>query len=171
MQRIIRRGLVWCAGTTLLVLLAGCASLFPGRAPDDTPPADTEPGEAAEATELPVREPEPVLTIPEAYDAISLSVQAGDPEAAIAAYQEAELDDPDDPATRVLLANLYLVAGELEEADAILDGVLAAEPDNTEAVYLRALIRGAAGDTDAQRAPSCSCSNVRTAPRRRALKR
>ncbi|MFW5743179.1 MAG: tetratricopeptide repeat protein [Spirochaetota bacterium] len=129
----------------LALFLAGCATSPPER---DAPPAE-EPAEQVPQTAP--AEPEPVLTVPEAYDAISLSVQAGDPEAAIAAYEEAQLDDPDDPATRVLLANLFLIAGETDEAARVLDEVLADEPDNTDALYLLALVRGAEGDDDEQR--------------------
>ena len=125
-----------------IFVIASC-SLFQ-IAPDDESVDDD--------TAAVVEEPEdPVLTVPDAYDAISLSVQAGDPDAAIAAYEEASLEDPDDPATRVLLANLFLIAGEVEQALALLDAVLIEEPENIDALFLVSLIRGIEGRTDAQR--------------------
>ena len=130
-----------------VVLLAGCALLRPPPGPDPEPGVAIVPDPPE-----PPEPPEPVLTVPEAYESISLSVQAGDPVAAIAAYEEAELEDPDDPMTRVLLANLFLIAGETDHAADILASVLDADPQNTEAMYLLSLIRGTAGDTAGQRA-------------------
>ncbi|MFP4549473.1 MAG: tetratricopeptide repeat protein [Spirochaetales bacterium] len=95
---------------------------------------------------------EAVLTIPDAYDAISLAVQVGDPEAAIAAYEEAQLEDPDNPEAQVLLANLYLVAGQIEEAEAILTSVLEEDPSNADALYLQSLLFGVRGQRDEQKA-------------------
>ena len=148
MQHLIRRHLL-PASAALLIVLAGCASIPP--ADEAAPPARDEETAEAERPEEPEARREPVLTVPEAYESISLSVQAGDPDAAIAAYEEAELEDPDDPQTRALLANLYLIAGQVEEADAILEGVLARDPENTDALFLRALIQGARGEEDEQR--------------------
>ncbi len=138
-------------GAGLLVMLgAGCALLpSPADAPED-PPEEPSVAIVPEPVEPP-EPPEPVLTVPEVYEAISLSVQAGDPVAAISAYQEAEIADPDDPMTQVLLANLFLIAGESEHAAAILEEVLDSDTENTEAMYLLSLIRGASDDTTRQR--------------------
>jgi tetratricopeptide (TPR) repeat protein len=131
----------------LFLAVVGCA-LFDGQTDAGTPGPDAAGDEVALAQDEPR---EPVLTVPEAYDAISLSVQAGDPEAAIAAYEEASLEDPDDPQTQVLLANLFLIAGEIDQAVALLDAVLVDEPENTDALYLVSLVRGLEGRPDAQR--------------------
>ena len=138
---MVRLRLSACAG---VLLLAGCATFLPERL-----------AEPIAAVPEPVAEPEPprpALTVPEAYEAISLSVQGGDPAGAIAAYQEAELRDPDDPLTTVLLANLFLIGGDPAAARELLDQVLAADPGNTEALYLRSLVQAAAGDAAGQRA-------------------
>lgn len=129
----------------IVLAFAGCAVLGDrlDDAPDEAPPE--------EVGVPPEEEREPALSVPEAYDAISLSVQAGDPDAAIAAYESAAVENPDDPATRVLLANLFLIAGEVEQAGAILDGVLIEEPENTDALFLVSLIRGLEGRVEAQR--------------------
>lgn len=94
--------------------------------------------------------PPPVLTIDEAYEAITLSVRAGDPARAIAAYEEAEIENPDDPGTKTLLANLYLIAGALGEADRLLLEVLEEESANTDALFLSSLVAAATGDLDRQ---------------------
>ena len=125
----------------VVLMMAGCATA--ARPPDD--PAVAPDPEAEPTVESP-------LTIPEVYDAISVSVQAGDPETAIAAFRQAELDDPDDPATLVLLANLYLIAGLVGEAEGLVDDVLADDPDNRDALYLLSLLRSVQGRTADQRA-------------------
>lgn len=115
-----------------------------------TPPIvdDDLPQQALPEEEAGERE---ILSIPEAYSAISLSVQTGDPAAALAAYEEANLSNPDDPGTQVLLANLYLIAGELQAAEAVLAEVLAVDPENTDALYLLSLVRAALEDIQGQR--------------------
>ncbi len=139
-RRLARGATIISVVALWVVFVFGCATVRP--APEAEPPEEAAPEE----------EPaDPVLTVPEAYDAISLSVQAGNPEEAIAAYERAQLEDPDDPTTQALLANLYLVAGEVGEANAIIAEVLATDPDNTEALFLQALIRGAEGDEEAQK--------------------
>ncbi|MFW6288760.1 MAG: hypothetical protein ACOC2Q_03170, partial [Spirochaetota bacterium] len=75
-----------------VIFLSGCATLRPPV--EDPAEQPTEPVPAEQPEEQPPEAPpEPVLTVPEAYDAISLSVQAGDPQAAIAAYEEAQVED------------------------------------------------------------------------------
>ena len=91
-----------------------------------------------------------MLAIDDVYETITLSVQAGDPEGAIAAYEEAEIENPEDPGTRVLLANLYLIAGAVGEADSLLREVFDKEPDNTEALFLSSLVAAATGDRSRQ---------------------
>lgn len=115
----------------VLALLAACASV--DRDPDAVPP-----GELASQDDV--------------YDRIGLAISLGDPDQAIAAYQNAELENPDAPETRVLLANLYLAAGQIEEADAIVSEVLQAAPDNEAALFSQSLVAFARGDDDAQTA-------------------
>ena len=91
-----------------------------------------------------------MLAIDDVYETITLSVQAGDPEGAIAAYEEAEMENPEDLGTRVLLANLYLIAGAVGEADSLLREVFDKEPDNTEALFLSSLVAAAIGDRSRQ---------------------
>lgn len=122
--------------TTVVVALLGCATV-----PEQAPPAAEAPPE-----EEPIIDP-----AEEAYESISLAVAAGNPEAAIAAYEKAELQNPDEPETRVLLANLYISAGRIREAEQILDEVLREAPENSAALYSKALIAGAKGDRTAKK--------------------
>lgn len=117
----------------LALAMAGCASVPPERAPEE---------------EAPPPEPPPEPERP--YEEISLYISAGDPEAAIAAYEKARLEDPDDPTTRVLLARLQMVAGRLNEAKETLGEVLEDDPENADALYARGLIAGAEDDEEAQ---------------------
>ena len=145
MQTTKKRSWLSPTGGLLLILISGCV-LTPDH--EAVPKAAVPVADDAD----PEGQPEPVLAIPDAYETISLSVQAGDPVAAIDAYQEAELEDPDDPATRVLLANLYLMAGDTSGAATIIEEVLESDPGQTDGLYLLSLIRGAEGDAAAQRA-------------------
>jgi tetratricopeptide (TPR) repeat protein len=86
--------------------------------------------------------------VDDAYAGIGALVAVGDAEEAIAAYEKAQLENPDDPKTRVLLSNLYLFAGRLDEAKAILDGILEIEPNRPDALLARAQIAGAQGEQD-----------------------
>ena len=120
-----------------------------GRAPDGPEldadiPAIVEEDVAAIPVEPPViPEEDPV---PDVYESISLYVLSGDPEAAIAAYRAAELEDPDDPATRVLLGNLMIAAGALDDAVRLFDSVIESDPDNIDAMFARALLAGHFGN-------------------------
>jgi FimV-like protein len=125
------------AALALVIFLGACASV------PEQPPEPVIPPDAAEPAtpEAPVLDP-----TEEAYESISLAMSLGDPEEAIAAYQDAELEDPDAPATRILLANLYAAAGDPESARSILEEVLAEDPENGDALYMLALIEGGSGN-------------------------
>lgn len=118
----------------LLLVLLGCA----------TTPQEPAP----ERVEIPEEEAPPVSPVEEAYESISLAVTLGNPMDAIAAYEAAELEDPDAPETQVLLANLYLAAGDVSSAEEVLWRVLESNPNNVEALFSTALIAGARGDED-----------------------
>ena len=115
----------------VLTLLAACNSV--DREPDIVAP------------DLPVDEAD-------LYDRIGLAMSLGDPDQAIAAYRAAQLSDPDAPETRVLLANLMLAAGRIDEAGAIVTEVLQAAPENEAALFSRSLVAFARGDDVAQTA-------------------
>lgn len=127
-------------GFVAVVFLYGCASF-----------RDTIPQRGPEDTESTVEQAEPILDpTDEAYERISLAVSLGDPQAAIAAYEAAELEDPEAPETRVLLANLYLAAGDVDAARGVLERVLAEDPENSDALFASAMIAGATGDEDTE---------------------
>ena len=96
--------------------------------------------------------PDPPVDEADLYDRIGLAVRLGDPDQAIAAYQTARLNNPDAPETRVLLANLLLSAGRIDEADAIVAEVLQATPENEAALFSRSLVAFARDDGAAQTA-------------------
>lgn len=123
---------------TAVMVLAGCASV---QRPDtvEPPPAD-----AADEN--------PFAVDPEAaYDRISVAVTLGNPQQAIEEFQAAELADPESPATRVLLANLYLAAGEIDQAEALLTDIVEQHPEEADALYSLALVARARGQTDRER--------------------
>lgn len=132
------------AALTTAILIGSCATPEPAAVrPELRPPGETplepEPAEPAISREE---------VVSQAYSSIGLLVSAGDAEEAIAEYEKAQLENPDEPATRILLSNLYLFAGRLEEAKSILDSILEIEPSNADALYSRALIAGAEGATE-----------------------
>ncbi|TVR67698.1 MAG: tetratricopeptide repeat protein [Spirochaetaceae bacterium] len=121
----------------VLFWLAAC-----GTVPETVPERpDPEPEVAAEPLFDPVEE---------AYESISMAMALGDPRQAIAAFEEAQLEDPDSPETRVLLANLYLTAGEIDEARTLLQNTLDTDPDNESALFSMALVTGYLGDRRAE---------------------
>ncbi len=136
------------------LVAALCALALAGCSTPGPEPATGEP-ELPQQDELVAGSPpapeEPVLSVDDTYTAISLNVRAGDPLAALEAYQEAELENPDEPATRLLLVNLYLIAGSVDEAEALLSEILRADPDDTQALHLQSLIAAARGDQEGQK--------------------
>ncbi|TVQ38302.1 MAG: tetratricopeptide repeat protein [Spirochaetaceae bacterium] len=123
-----------CVSLGLLLLLSGCATVAERPA---------EPPDTAVIPELEDTEPD-------FYESISIYMSLGDPQAAIAAYEEARRGRPEDPRTRVLLSGLLLAAGQFETAASVLDAVLEAEPDNPDALFNRALLLGYDGETERQ---------------------
>ncbi len=122
----------WIVGAIVLsAFVIGCATSPETRTPE---------------TDEDAEEQIPADPVEEAYESISLAVALGDPESAIAAYRAAELEDPDAPETRVLLANLYLAAGDLNAATDVLNLVIAEQSDNADALLALALIAGARDD-------------------------
>lgn len=125
----------WLAVTVVVsVVLFGCTT-----APEEQIP---------ERVEAPEEQAPAIDPLEEAYESISLAVTLGNPEDAIAAYEAAELEDPGAPETRVLLANLYLAAGDTASAEDVLARVLDEDPENVDALFSTALIAGARGDED-----------------------
>ena len=128
------------SGLAIVLVVYGCASFketVPRDGPEDT--AD----QPEQALEFDPAE--------EAYERISVAVSLGHPDEAIAAYEAAHLEDPNAPETRVLLANLHLIAGDAVAATEILGSVLTDDPANGDALFSQALIAGSTGDTDRER--------------------
>ncbi len=125
---------------TALLFFASCA-LAP-TVPDEIPP-ETVGAQVPEDPFEPVADP---------YERMSAAIVLGDPQAAISAYEEAKLADPDDPATLVLLANLYIAAGDLVNARQILESISPAEDEAVQADILSALslIARIEGDTNGE---------------------
>lgn len=128
-QRCVQNTVVAFVLLILLLFAASCAST------PEMPPEEIE--------------PEPALPPDDPYQSVSLLVQSGNPEEAIAEFERADLESPEDPDTQVLLANLYIMAGQLDFAEELLQAVLGEHPDTTGAIYSLALIQHARGDRDA----------------------
>ena len=130
-----QRRCLWCIVAVLAgLLLWGCATVE--ERIDEDPDVAVVPD---------LEDPEQ-----EAWQAISLYLSLGDPEAAIAAYEQARLERPDEPQTRVLLSGLLLAAGQFDVAESLLDAVLEVDPDNADALFNRALLAGYGGDAERQ---------------------
>ncbi|MBA7566506.1 hypothetical protein ES708_08197 [subsurface metagenome] len=109
----------------IFIFLTGCSSI------EDVPQEDVEP-------ELP-------------YTSISFYISVGDPEKALSEYEQASVKEPESEETRLLYSRLLLLAGRLEEAQAELDKLVAANPQNTEALFNLSLIEGIRGNRAAQK--------------------
>lgn len=68
--------------------------------------------------------------------------QRGDDAGAVAALQDALLNDPNNAWVRLDLARLYLKTGARAEARGVVDGLLASNPDMPDALYASALLSG-----------------------------
>ncbi len=68
--------------------------------------------------------------------------QRGDDAGAVAALQDALLNDPNNAWVRLDLARLYLRIGARNEARGVVDGLLASNPDLPDALYASALLSG-----------------------------
>ena len=75
-----------------------------------------------------------------AYDRIAAALLIGDVEKAIAAYEEAKLSHPDNPETQILLARLYITAGNMPEARKILDSISSEDENYTDLLLSLALV-------------------------------
>lgn len=124
----------------LTILFAGCAGLRPKGAPRENIPMESH----AEPI------PPPPLEI-EAYESISASMAAGDPETAVRKFEKAYTDKPNSLETRLLYSSLLITTGQAEKAEASLNEVLSLDPENTDALYNLALVRGIQQNREAQR--------------------
>ncbi|SIQ28566.1 Tetratricopeptide repeat-containing protein [Alkalispirochaeta americana] len=121
-----------------LFFVFGCAT-----PPEVEPPVP----EVPEISDDPDEPDAPVDPVEEAYEAVSLAVMLGKPQEAIEAFEAAQLADPGAPETQVLLAHLYLAAGDLAGAETLLQEVLEANPKDGDALFSLALIAGARGES------------------------
>jgi len=109
----------------LFIFLSGCSSI------------EDVPQEAAE-DELP-------------YESISFYISVGDPEKALSEYEQASVKEPESEENRLFYSRLLLLAGRLEAAQAELDKLVAANEQNTDALFNLSLIEGIRGNRAAQK--------------------
>ena len=77
-----------------------------------------------------------------AYEGISYYVALGDIESAIAEYEKAFATNPENPETANLYARLLMLAGENDEARAILQELVTADTENVSAYYSLSILAG-----------------------------
>lgn len=75
-----------------------------------------------------------------------LAEQRGDLKAAQAAYKQALDADPENPWTRFALARIYLRDGQIRNARALIDGLLAKQPNQPDALYTSTLLSAELGE-------------------------
>ena len=109
----------------LFIFLTGCGSI------EDVP-------EEAVEDELP-------------YASISFYISVGDPEKALSEYEQASVKEPESRETRLLYSRLLLLAGRLDKAQAELNELVAADPQNTDAFFNLSLIEGIRGNVADQK--------------------
>ncbi len=84
-------------------------------------------------------------------EGVSAALLLGDADQAIDAYEKAFADNPQNSTTKVLHARLLLLSLRLDEALAEIDAVLAAEPNNADALLAKSLAAGLKGDTKSRK--------------------
>ena len=111
-----------------------------------TAPEETEPVAAVEISKA-------VEEIPEdedVYAVIGAAMAAGDVEAAIAAFERAYSGFAQDAGTQILYASLLISARKIEQAESVIEEILADDPVNIEGLYLMSVIAGLNGNEGAQ---------------------
>ncbi|MDR1932433.1 MAG: tetratricopeptide repeat protein [Spirochaetales bacterium] len=103
----------------------------------------------AESSEGSIEKPLPEED--ELYSGVAYSLSMGDPEQAIRALEEAQKRDPDSLEAKQLLADVFLLVQQFDEARAQLEEILRKDPDNQKALYSLSLIESAAGKTNEQK--------------------
>lgn len=91
----------------------------------------------------------------------------GDLGSARSLFEDALLNDPDDPWLRLDLARIYVRQGAVANARSMMDGLLAAHPDMTDALYASALLSAetqdwAAGLAQLERIPAAQRTDAMT---------
>ncbi|RDK00967.1 cellulose synthase subunit BcsC-related outer membrane protein [Paraburkholderia lacunae] len=91
----------------------------------------------------------------------------GDLGAARSLFEDALLNTPDDPWLRLDLARIYVRQGAVANARSMMDGLLAAHPDMTDALYASALLSAetqdwAAGLAQLERIPAAQRTDAMT---------
>ncbi|MFM0040483.1 cellulose synthase subunit BcsC-related outer membrane protein [Paraburkholderia sediminicola] len=91
----------------------------------------------------------------------------GDLGSARSLFEDALLNDPDDPWLRLDLARIYVRQGAVANARSMMDGLLAAHPDMTDALYASALLSAetqdwAAGLAQLERIPVAQRTDAMT---------
>ncbi|MFM0322514.1 cellulose biosynthesis protein BcsC [Caballeronia glebae] len=92
----------------------------------------------------------------------------GDLGAARSLFEDALLNNPDDPWLRLDLARIYVRQGAVGNARSMMDGLLATHPDMTDALYASALLSAetqdwSAGLAQLERIPSAQRTSAMTA--------
>lgn len=95
-------------------------------------------------------EPAAILEV-EPYESISASMSAGNPEEAVEKFEEAYSENPESIETQLLYSSLLITTGQTEKAEAAVNRVLEADPDNTDALYNLALINGMKNNRETQK--------------------
>ncbi|HZZ10314.1 MAG TPA: cellulose synthase subunit BcsC-related outer membrane protein [Paraburkholderia sp.] len=91
----------------------------------------------------------------------------GDLGSARSLFEDALLNTPDDPWLRLDLARIYVRQGAVANARSMMDGLLAAHPDMTDALYASALLSGetqdwATGLSQLERIPAAQRTDAMT---------
>jgi len=82
---------------------------------------------------------------------ISDALVMGNPEEAIRAYEQSFKAAPETPATKILYARLLILSLRLDEAEKVVNEVMAKEPGNVDALFARSLIFSARGERGKQK--------------------
>jgi len=118
----------------LAIVLGGCAALH---------------HRGARVTDFgaPARLPEDAAALGHFFRG-EMALAQNDPDTALTEFEAAAAADPNTPLIRLRLASLYVRAGKLDRALEQVTAVVAAEPDNVEALGLLAGVQSSLGHDD-----------------------
>jgi len=101
-------------------------------------------------TQKPVQKSKPSKTELPPYQSIGFYIHAGDPKKALETFEKAYSVHPDSIKTKNLYSSLLLTVGKIKEAESVILETLAREPENTDALYNRAMLENIKGNTQAE---------------------
>ncbi|MDR3311753.1 MAG: tetratricopeptide repeat protein [Spirochaetaceae bacterium] len=138
---MIKRPIFWGCAAAFVVLLFACAAL-----PPETPPGKGETVSQAE----PIPEKKPASAAVRFAEQVQVTLEQEGVKDALAFFDHLPEELTGDTGLIILQASLYFSDRQHDRAAEILDAFLVDQPDNDDALVLRAMVAGGMGDQTAR---------------------